>query len=345
MSEEDERFITTCMTRENEEKDQGLRPKGFADFPGQQKIKDRLSIFVEASKQRDDVMGHLLFCGPPGLGKTTLAHIMANERQCEIHTTSGPVIEKPGDLAGILSSLNEGDILFIDEIHRLSTSIEEYLYSAMEDFFIDIVLDQGVGSRTVKLNIPQFTLIGATTRQGMLSAPLRSRFTMTNRLDYYSPEILQTIVRRSASILEAEIDDEGALEIARRSRGTPRIVNNLLRWVRDYVQVKNFSCISKAPAAVALDMLDIDQNGLDEMDMRILEAILVKFNGGPVGLKTIAVAVAEEVGTIEDVYEPYLIQEGYLMRTAQGRVATDKAAHIFGIKLIDKAGENQPALF
>ncbi len=340
----DERFITTCMNKKEDEQDLTLRPQDFDNFPGQEKIKERLKIFVEASRQREDVMGHLLFCGPPGLGKTTLAYIMGNVRGCEVHSTSGPVIEKPGDLAGILSSLNEGDILFIDEIHRLSTSIEEYLYSAMEDFFIDIILDQGVGSRTVKLTIPKFTLIGATTRQGMLSAPLRSRFTMTSRLDYYTPQVLQEIVVRSATIIGVDIDPSGALEIARRSRGTPRIVNNLLKWVRDYVQVKGFDSITSEPAAIALDMLDIDQNGLDEIDMRILEAILVKFNGGPVGLKTIAVALSEEVGTIEDVYEPYLIQEGYIMRTAQGRMATQKAADLFGVNLIEKAGE-QPRRF
>lgn len=340
----EERFITTCMNKKEDEVDITLRPQCFADFPGQDKVKERLEIFVEASKQREDVMGHLLLCGPPGLGKTTLAHIIANSRGTEIHTTSGPVIEKPGDLAGILSSLNEGDVLFIDEIHRMSITIEEYLYSAMEDFFIDIVLDQGVGSRTVKLTIPKFTLIGATTRQGMISAPLRSRFTMTSRLDYYDAETLKKIVMRSAGILGAEICPEGALEIAGRSRGTPRIVNNLLRWVRDYAQVKKSGEIDREIADKALNMLDIDARGLDEMDARILETIIVKFKGGPVGVKTIAVAVGETVETIEDVYEPYLIQEGYIMRSAQGRVATDKAAKIFGIDLIEMAGK-QGTLF
>ncbi len=339
-----ERFITTCMNKKEEEFEQTIRPQHFHEFPGQDKVKERLQIFVEASKQRGDVMGHLLLCGPPGLGKTTLAHIIANSRGSEIHTTSGPVIEKPGDLAGILSSLNEGDVLFIDEIHRMSTTIEEYLYSAMEDFFIDIVLDQGVGSRTVKLTIPKFTLIGATTRQGMISAPLRSRFTMTSRLDYYDSETLKQIVMRSAGIIGAEIHEEGALEIARRSRGTPRIVNNLLRWVRDYAQVKETGPIEQTTADSALNMLDIDARGLDEMDARILETILVKFKGGPVGVKTIAIAVGESVETIEDVYEPYLIQEGYVMRTAQGRVATDKAAAIFGVELIEMAGK-QGSLF
>ncbi len=340
----EERFITTCMNKKEEEFETSLRPQTFDEFPGQDKVKERLQIFVEASKQRDDVMGHLLLCGPPGLGKTTLAHIIANSRGCEIHSTSGPVIEKPGDLAGILSSINEGDILFIDEIHRMSIAIEEYLYSAMEDFFIDIVLDQGVGSRTVKLTIPKFTMIGATTRQGMISAPLRSRFTMTSRLDYYNAETLQKIVLRSAEILGTNAAPDGALEIARRSRGTPRIVNNLLKWTRDYAQVKKCDVIDKEVADKALNMLDIDMNGLDEMDARILETILVKFKGGPVGVKTIAIAVGESIETIEDVYEPYLIQEGYIMRTAQGRVATDKAAQIFGINIIEMAGK-QGSLF
>ena len=339
-----ERFITTCMTKNEEPEEVTLRPQGFDEFPGQDKVKERLQIYVEASKARGDVMGHLLLSGPPGLGKTTLAHIVANARGVDLHTTSGPVLEKPGDLAGLLSSLKEGDVLFIDEIHRLSTTIEEYLYSAMEDFFIDIMLDQGVGARTVKLNIAKFTLIGATTRQGMISAPLRTRFTLSSRLDYYDAETLCKIVRRSAGILDTDLADDGAIEVARRSRGTPRIVNNLLRWVRDYAQVKKSGTINRDIADAALNMLDIDDKGLDEMDKRILETILIKFKGGPVGLKTIAIAVGEAVDTIEDVYEPYLIQEGYIMRTPQGRVGTDKAASIFGIKMIDMAG-GQPGLF
>lgn len=339
----EERFITTCMNRKEEGEEMTLRPQGFAEFPGQEKVKERLEIYVEAARARDDVMGHLLLSGPPGLGKTTLANIVAKSRGVELHSTSGPVLEKAGDLAGILSSLKEGDVLFIDEIHRMPIVIEEYLYSAMEDFFIDIVLDQGVGSRSVRLTIPKFTLIGATTRQGMISAPLRTRFSLACRLDYYTPESLVQIVRRSALILDLELDDEAALEIARRSRGTPRVVNNLLRWVRDYSQVKKLEA-TRQVAADALTMLDIDDRGLDEMDKRILETILIKFHGGPVGLKTIAIAVGESVDTIEDVYEPYLIQEGYVMRTSQGRVATDKAARIFGIDLINRAGE-QPGLF
>ncbi len=341
----EERFITSCMNKREDDFEVTLRPQKFSDFPGQDKIKERLSIFVEASKQRDDVMGHLLLCGPPGLGKTTLAHIIANERGTEIHTTSGPVIEKAGDLAGILSSLNEGDVLFIDEIHRIPISIEEYLYSAMEDFFIDIVLDQGVGSRTVKLDIPKFTLIGATTRQGMISAPLRTRFAMNSRLDYYSADVLSQITKRSAAILDVDISDDGAYEIARRSRGTPRVVNNLLRWSRDYAQVKKNPVINQEIADLALNMLDIDGHGLDEMDSRILETILVKFKGGPVGLKTIAIAVGESVETIEDVYEPYLIQEGYIMRTGQGRIVTDKAAKLFGIEILNDQKSQQQELF
>jgi Holliday junction DNA helicase RuvB len=271
------------------------------------------------------------------LGKTTLAYILANESGVDIKSTSGPVIDKPADLAGLLTSLKEGDCLFIDEIHRLNTTVEEYLYSAMEDFFIDIMIDQGPGARSVRLNVPRFTLIGATTRQGMLSAPLRSRFQLVNRLDYYLPGILKTIIFRSARILDVEIDDGGARELARRSRGTPRIANNLLKWARDYAQVRTDGGITEDAASKALEMLDIDDEGLDEMDNRVLEAIVFKFNGGPVGIKTIAVAVGEEDGTIEEVYEPFLIQEGYLMRTPQGRVATAKTLKRFGV-----SGKNDP---
>lgn len=326
-----ERFISSEMNKPEESVDRNLRPPSFAEFPGQERIKERLQIVVQAATERDEALGHILLSGPPGLGKTTLANIIANTRGKNIKTTSGPVIEKPGDLAGLLTGLEEGDILFIDEIHRLPMTIEEYLYSAMEDFVIDIMLDQGAGARSIRLDVPKFTLIGATTRQGRISAPLRSRFTMPCRLDYYSHENLQQIISRSATILEVNADPEGLLEIARRSRGTPRIANNLLRWVRDYAQVKNANKINGETSDKALRMLDIDETGLDEMDNRILEAILLKFGGGPVGLKTIAVAVGEEVTTIEDVYEPYLIQEGYIMRTAQGRVATQKAADRFGI--------------
>ena len=329
---EQERFITSTLNKKDERLDASLRPQSFDEFPGQDRKKEQLQIYVQAARERDDPLDHLLLSGPPGLGKTTLAHIIAKTRGKNIKTSSGPVVEKPGDLAGLFYSLEEGDILFIDEIHRLSTNVEEYMYSAMEDYYIDIVLDQGAGSRSVKLDIPKFTLIGATTRQGLLSAPLRSRFGLHIRLDYYPAEILSTIVSRSAGILNIESYDDGALEIARRSRGTPRIANNLLRRVRDYAQVKADNVINRIVAAKALKMLEIDEDGLDEMDNRLLEAILFKFDGGPVGLKNLAIAVGEETGTLEEVYEPFLIQEGFLSRTPQGRVTTAKATSRFGVK-------------
>ena len=326
-----ERFFTSSLQKENSQDENTLRPQCFEDYPGQESVKDRLRIFVEAAKMRDDALGHLILSGPPGLGKTTLAHIIANERGKEIKTSSGPVLEKPADLAGLLTSLNEGDILFIDEIHRLPITIEEYLYSAMEDFYIDIMIDQGVGARSVRLNVPRFTLIGATTRLGLISAPLRSRCQHVHRLDYYTADDLQTIVARSAGILEVSYEAEGALEIARRSRGTPRIANNLLHWVRDFAQVKSDGLINKDVANEALNMLNINHNGLDEMDTRILRAIAENFKGGPVGIKNIAVCIGEEPSTVEDVYEPYLIQEGYLIRTPQGRAITDKAWACIGL--------------
>ena len=339
----EEPFISSQLNKREESMDATLRPQSFNDFPGQARVKERLEIIVAAAKERGEALGHLLLSGPPGLGKTTLAYIVANARGTNIKSTSGPVIEKPGDLAGLLTGLQDGDILFIDEIHRLPIAIEEYLYSAMEDFVIDIMLDQGAGARSIRLNLPQFTLIGATTRQGKISSPLRSRFGMACRLDYYQVEDLETILHRSARILDITSDDEGITQIAKRSRGTPRIANNLIRWVRDYAQVKEGNQITDPVADTALKMLDIDADGLDEMDNRILEAILFKFEGRPVGLKSLAVAVSEEVDTIEDVYEPFLIQEGYLMRTPQGRIATAKAAKRFGIATDDQAG--QPRLF
>lgn len=343
-----ERFITSTLNKRDSGQDSTLRPQRFSDFPGQGKVKERLELFVHAARERNEALGHLLLSGPPGLGKTTLANIVANEKGAKIKTSSGPVIEKPGDLAGLLTSLEEGDMLFIDEIHRLNTTVEEYLYSAMEDFFIDIMIDQGPGARSVRLNVPRFTLVGATTRQGLLSAPLRSRFALNCRLDYYPAEELDVIVRRSAGILGIAIDAAGSLEIAKRSRGTPRIANNLLSWTRDYAQVRADNRISGEVACQALAMLDIDDDGLDEMDNRILEVIIGNYRGGPVGLKTIAVAVGEDEGTLEDVYEPFLIQSGYLMRTAQGRVATDRAYAKLGLPVAGRkcpAGMSHPDFF
>jgi len=309
-----------------------LRPSLFSDFTGQPKVKERLEIAVTAAKQRGEALDHILLSGPPGLGKTTIANILAKAMGANVKATSGPTIEKASDLAGLLTNLEEGDVLFIDEIHRLQKTIEEYLYPAMEDFKLDIIIDQGPNARSVRLNLPRFTLIGATTRSGLLSAPMLTRFGMRERLDYYCAADLDKIVLRSANLLNVEIDPAGAHEIARRSRGTPRIVNNLLRRVRDYAQVRHDGRITKEVADKALAMLEIDENGLDEMDKRILEAIIVKFGGGPVGVNSLAVAVGEESDTIEEVYEPYLIMEGYLNRTPQGRIATELSYQKLGLK-------------
>ncbi len=335
-----ERFITSTLNRKDGSSDNLLRPSRFADFPGQHDAKALLELMVHAAVGRNEPLEHILLSGPPGLGKTSLAYIIANEKNCTLKSSSGPAIEKPGDLAGLLTSLSEGDILFIDEIHRLNPVVEEYLYSAMEDFFIDIVLEQGPGARSVRLNIPHFTLLGATTRQGMLSAPLRSRFAVNVRLDYYDDDSLVEIIFRSARILETQIDEDGALELARRCRGTPRIANNLLRMARNYAQVKADSVITAAVAAQAIGMLKIDPDGLDDTDNRILEAIICNFGGGPVGVKNISVTVSEDEGTLEEVYEPFLIQKGYLVRTPRGRVATPKAYEKLGMKPLRKNSRN-----
>jgi holliday junction DNA helicase RuvB len=316
-----------------------LRPGQFESFAGQIKVVENLKIFVEAAKQRGEALDHVLLHGPPGLGKTTLSHIISNELGVNIITSSGPVLDKPGDLAGLLTNLNENDVLFIDEIHRLSPVVEEYLYSAMEDFKIDIMIETGPNARSVQIKLNPFTLIGATTRSGLLTAPLRSRFGINSRLSYYETNVLAGIVRRSASILKVDIDDNASFEIAGRSRGTPRIANLLLRRVRDFAQIKGTGHIDMSISQHALEALNVDKYGLDEMDNKILVTIIQKFNGGPVGLTTIATAVGEEAGTIEEVYEPFLIQEGYIMRTPRGRKATQLAFQHLGIKPPEDQGK------
>jgi Holliday junction DNA helicase RuvB len=313
------------------EYDVTLRPTRFDEFVGQEKIKENLSIFIQAARKRGEPLDHVLFCGPPGLGKTTLAHIIAREMDANIKSTSGPVMDRPADLAGLLTNLGEKEVLFIDEIHRLNHVVEEYLYPAMEDFKIDIMIEKGPSARSVKIDLQPFTLVGATTRAGLLTSPLRSRFGVVGRLDFYQPEDLYKIVLRSAKILEVSIDQEGALEIANRSRGTPRVANRILRRVRDYAQVKAKGKIDRQVAHDALLMLDVDELGLDDMDKKIMEVIIHKFKGGPVGINTLAVAVGEEGETIEEIYEPFLIQEGLLNRTPRGRTATELAYKHLGI--------------
>ncbi|MDF2375214.1 MAG: Holliday junction branch migration DNA helicase RuvB [Verrucomicrobiales bacterium] len=321
-----------------------LRPPDFQEFCGQQKVKDRLMLMIEAAKQRNDALDHVLLCGPPGLGKTTLAHILCRAFGSEMHLTSGPQIEKAGDLAGLLTTIQHGDFLFIDEIHRLHPAIEEYLYPAMEDYKLDIMIDQGPNARSISLNIPKFTLVGATTKAGMLTRPLLSRFGINNRLDYYTPEELVIIITRSAGLLNVKIEREGALEIGSRSRGTPRIANGLLRWVRDFAQVKADNIITHEVAQAALAMLDIDEDGLDEMDKKILEAVIYKYDGGPVGLNSIAVAVGEDEATINEVYEPFLILKGFLKRTPRGRSALPSAYRKLGLTPPRSTTDEQPEL-
>lgn len=326
------------MSSTEKEIEKALRPLSFSDFTGQEKVIENIRIFVMAAKQRNEPLDHVLLHGPPGLGKTTLSHIIANELQSSIKISSGPVLDKPGDLAGLLTNLEPYDVLFIDEIHRLNPVVEEYLYSAMEDYRIDIMLDSGPNARSVQISLNPFTLIGATTRSGLLTAPLRARFGINSRLEYYDAELLTQIVKRSAGILNTPIDEDAAFEIARRSRGTPRIANNLLRRTRDFAQIKGNGVITKAISEMALKALDVDQNGLDEMDNRILSTIIHKFNGGPVGLSTIATACGDEAETIEEVYEPFLIQEGYIKRTARGREATPLAYKHLKVPLPGKSG-------
>jgi len=337
-----ERMISEVLSKPDVALELTLRPSLFSEFTGQPKVKERLEITVAAARQRGEAIDHILLSGPPGLGKTTLANIIAKAMGANLKSTSGPTIEKAGDLAGLLTNLETGDVLFIDEIHRLQKTTEEYLYPAMEDFKLDIIIDQGPNARSVRLNLPRFTLIGATTRSGLLTAPLLTRFPVRERLDYYHAEQLEQIVVRSARLLDIEIEASGAREIARRSRGTPRIANNLLRRVRDFAQVRGDGRISADIADRSLAMLEIDENGLDEMDKRILEAVITKFGGGPVGVGSLAVAVGEEPDTLEEVYEPYLIMEGYLKRTSQGRVATELSYQKLGLK---PGGGNQAKLF
>jgi Holliday junction DNA helicase RuvB len=327
--------------------DQALRPSSFLDFFGQEKITENVKVFIAAARLRNEPLDHVLLTGPPGLGKTTLAHIIANEMRSTLKSTSGPVLDKPGDLAGILTNLQEGDVLFIDEIHRLNAVVEEYLYSAMEDFRLDILIDSGPSARSIQLTLPRYTLVGATTRAGLLTAPLRARFGITNRLDYYDAATLYKIILRSAKLLGVVVEEKGAMEIAARARGTPRIANRLLRRCRDFAQadkrlVQCKGVITKDVADLSLHALEVDEHGLDDMDKRILLCIIEKYAGGPVGLSSLAVAVGEEAGTIEEVYEPYLIQEGFLKRTSRGREATALAYKHFGIH---PASQGQPTLF
>lgn len=328
----EKRVISTQVQDEDIKIEKNLRPQTLDDYIGQQKAKKNLKVYIEAAKQRGESLDHVLFFGPPGLGKTTLAGIIANEMGTHMKITSGPAIGKPGEMAAILSNLQEGDILFVDEIHRLNRQVEEVLYPAMEDYVIDIVIGKGPSARSVRLDLPKFTLIGATTRAGMLSAPLRDRFGVVNRMEFYTPEELADIVEHSARILDVEIDEEGAMELARRSRGTPRLANRLLKRVRDFAQIKYDGKIDKKVTDFALDLLEVDKLGLDNTDRQIIETMIHHFGGGPVGLETLAVSIGEDAGTLEDVYEPYLVQNGLILRTPRGRMASDLAYRHFGIE-------------
>ena len=330
------RIITTDILEEDVSSEKNLRPQTLEQYIGQEKAKENLKVYIEAAKQRGDTLDHVLFYGPPGLGKTTLAGIIANEMGVNIKITSGPAIEKPGEMAAILNNLQEGDILFVDEIHRLNRQVEEVLYPAMEDYAIDIMIGKGASARSIRLDLPKFTLVGATTRAGLLSAPLRDRFGVMHHLEFYTHEELKTIIIRSAQVLGVEIDEKGAAEIAKRSRGTPRLANRLLKRVRDFAQVKYDGRITYDVACFALNLLEVDQYGLDKIDRRILQTMIVNFQGGPVGLETLAAAIGEDSGTLEDVYEPYLLQNGFLNRTPRGRMASALAYEHLGYQMPEK---------